>query len=49
MDVGCLFALADRLEEHLRSEVGGADRDVSIAARNERGAERPAGATGDVA
>ncbi len=26
---------------------GGADRGVSIAARNERGAERPAGATGD--
>jgi len=49
MDLGCLFELAGRLEEHLRDEVGRADRGVSIAARNERGAERPAAASGDVA
>jgi anion-transporting ArsA/GET3 family ATPase len=49
MDVGTLFELADRIEDHLRSQVGRADRGASIAARNERGAERPAGANGDVA
>ena len=49
MDVGCLFELAGRLEDHLRSEVVHADRDASIAARNERGAERPAGASGGMA
>ena len=49
MDLGSLFELAGRLEEHLSAEVGRADRDVSIAARNERGAERPAAASGDVA
>ncbi|WP_199580097.1 ArsA-related P-loop ATPase [Blastococcus sp. TBT05-19] len=48
VDVGCLFELAGRLEDHLAPAVG-ADRGVSIAARDERGAERPAGATGDVA
>jgi anion-transporting ArsA/GET3 family ATPase len=49
MDVGCLFELAGRLEEHLRDEVGRADGGVSIAARNERGAERSAGASGGMA
>ncbi|CCG01473.1 ArsA-related P-loop ATPase [Blastococcus saxobsidens] len=49
MDVGCLFELAGRLEDHLRAEVGRADRGVSIAARNERGAERSAGASGGTA
>ena len=49
MDVGALFELAGRLEQHLRTEGGRADRGVSIAARNERGAERPAGASGGAA
>jgi anion-transporting ArsA/GET3 family ATPase len=49
MDVGSLFEQAARLEDHLRDEVGRADRGVSIAARNERGAEHPAGARGDTA
>jgi anion-transporting ArsA/GET3 family ATPase len=49
MDVGCLFELAGRLEEHLRDEVGRADRGPSTAARNERGAERSAGAIGGMA
>jgi anion-transporting ArsA/GET3 family ATPase len=49
MDLGCLFELAGRLEEHLRTEIGPADGNVSFAARNDRRAERPAGASGDVA
>ena len=48
MDLGTLFELADRLEEHVRDEVGRADRGVGIAARDERGAQRPAGASGGV-
>jgi anion-transporting ArsA/GET3 family ATPase len=49
MDVGSLFELAGRLEDHLRSEVGRADGGVSSTARNERGAEGPAGASGGAA
>ncbi len=44
IDLGALFQLAGRLEQHLRTEVGRADRGGSPSARNERGAERPAGA-----
>jgi anion-transporting ArsA/GET3 family ATPase len=49
IDLGALFELAGRLEQHLRTEVGRADRDGSPSARNERGAERPAGASGGAA
>lgn len=49
IDLGALFQLAGRLEEHLQTEVGRADRGGSPSARNERGAERPAGASGGTA